>query len=115
MGSDGMPQDKSTTAQIPGALRVAFWGAIGAYSNWRYGKPEAEVSYQQRPVSISFVCNLVGQYEDPMPIEFWNLLTSLAPRSEEPPAGHSFASGARFLQKQIEDKQRRFNLKDRSK
>lgn len=96
-------------------LRDAFWGAIGAHSNWRPGQPEPEIIYQQRPISISLVCSLVGQYEDPLPTNLWDLLTSLAPRSEEPPAGQSFASGARFLEKQISDKRRRFNLMDRSK
>jgi hypothetical protein len=89
--------------------------AIGAYSNWRAGQSEPEISYQRRPIAISLVCDLVEQHEDLLPTDFWNLLTSLAPRSEEPPAGHSFASGARFLQKQIRDKLRRFNLMDRSK
>lgn len=74
-----------------------------------------DLSYQRRPIAISLVCDLVEQYEDPLRADFWNRLTSLAPRSEEPPAGHSFASGARFLQKQIRDKLRRFNLMDRSK
>jgi hypothetical protein len=108
-------ENEPSTEPIPNDLRDAFWGAIGAYSNWRVGQSEPEISYQQRPVLISLVCDLVEQYEDQLPAKFWDLLTSLAPRSEEPPAGHSFASGARFLQKQIGDKRRRFNLMDRSK
>jgi hypothetical protein len=115
MSQDKSTLDGSSSEPIPNDLRDAFWGAIGAYSNWSYGQPEPEISYQRRPISISLVCDLVGHYDDPMPTDFWNLLTSLAPRSEDPPAGQSFASGARFLQKQIGDKQRRFNLMDRSK
>jgi hypothetical protein len=88
---------------MPDDLRRAFWGAIGAYSNWRFGQPEPEISYRRRPTAIDLVCDLVGQYEEPMPSSFWDPLTSMAPRSEEPPVGQSIASAARFLQKQIRE------------
>ena len=98
---------------IPRELRDAFWGAIGAYCNWRYGRPEPKVSLRQEQTAISRICELATKHDDPMPADLLRLLISAAPHSEEPPKDQSFASGARFLQKLIRDKQHRFNLMDR--
>lgn len=100
--------------EVPNDLRHAFWGAIGAFSNWRPGQPEPEVSYQQRPTSISIICSLIEQYEEQMPGDLWRLLISQTRRSAEPPLDQSFSSGGKFLQEEIADKRRRFNLMDRS-
>ena len=98
---------------IPQELRDAFWAAIGAYGNWRYGRPEPKVSLRQEQTAISWICELATKHDDPMPADLLSLLISAAPHSEEPPRDQSFASGARFLQKLIRDKQHRFNLMDR--
>jgi hypothetical protein len=100
---------------MPTDLRHAFRRAIGAYSSWRFGEYEPEVCYLQSPTAISFICDLVQGYQDPMPADIWLLLASLTTtRSEEPPTDQSFGSGAHFLQKLIRDKQHRFNLMDQS-
>jgi hypothetical protein len=96
--------------QIASELCDAFWRAIGAYRNWRPGQPVPEVSLRGKQITISSICELVAKHNDRMPEQYWELLTSLASPSEEPPT-ESFASGARFLQMQISDKQHRFNIR----
>jgi hypothetical protein len=80
---------------IPRELHDAFWGAIGLYRDWGRGQPEPEVSLNQKPVTISLVCDLVMQFEDPMPDELWRLLADTARGSVE--LDRSYGSGARCL------------------
>jgi hypothetical protein len=79
----------------------AFWGAIGAYSNWRFGQPEPGVSLHREQTSISLICDLVARHDDPIPTDLWDLLVSVT-RSGEAPKDQSFASGARFSKRKSE-------------
>jgi hypothetical protein len=92
---------------IPRELRDAFPRAIGAYGNWSRSRPEREVSMDGKPVSISFVCELVSRYDDPMPEDLWRLLESVTRAVDEPPADRSYSAAAKFLGRLIQERKAR--------
>jgi hypothetical protein len=92
---------------IPRELCDAFPRAIGAYSNWSRGRPEREVSMDGKPVSISFVCELVSRYDATMPEDLWRLLESATRTVDEPPADRRYSAAAKFLGRLIQERKAR--------
>jgi hypothetical protein len=45
-------------------LHDAFGAAICAYRDWGRGQAKPEVSYNQEPFAISFVCDLVIRFKE---------------------------------------------------
>jgi hypothetical protein len=90
-------------------LREAFWGAIGAYSNWHHRQPEPEVSLYDHPTAISSVCNSVSIHGGPMPDSFWLHLETVIRGAEQLPEDRSYRSGARFLGRLIEMRKELFD------
>jgi hypothetical protein len=84
-------------SQPPKELRDAFWGAIGAYKDWRPRQPEPEVSLHQQPTVISLICDSVSKHDGPMPDSLWLHLEMVTRVSEQLPEDRSYRSGARFL------------------
>jgi hypothetical protein len=90
--------------RIPRELHEAFWAAVGAFHDWGRGQPEPKVSYNQNPVPISFVCDLVMIFKTPMPHNLWRLLGAVG-GSDALLKDHTYASGARCLAQLIREKE----------
>lgn len=95
-----MPDD----LPFPKELRDAFWGAIGAYSDWHHSQPEPEVSLYQQQNAISSICDLVTRHDAPMPDSLWLHLKVVTRGAVGLPDDRSYRSGARFLGRLIEER-----------
>ena len=102
-----MPDD--LPSPIPKDLRDAFWGAIGAYSQWHHRQPEPEVSLHQQPNTISWICDLVSRHDAPMPDSLWHHLEVVTRGSGKLPEDRSYRSGARFLGRLINERKDLFD------
>ena len=96
-----MAEELPNRAPISPALRDAFWGAIGLYGDWERRQPEPMVSLDQKPITISAICDIVGRFDDEMPEHIWRLLVYSIGSFGEQPADRTFRSGARHLAKLI--------------
>jgi hypothetical protein len=102
-----MPDD--LPSPIPKELREAFWGAIGAYSDWHHKQPEPEVSLYQQPTAISSICDAASIPDGPMPDSLWHHLEMVTRGSEQLPEDRSYRSGARFLGRLIKVRKELFD------
>jgi hypothetical protein len=87
-------------------LRDAFRRTISAYRNWSRGQPEREVSLDGKPVSMSFVCDLVSRHDDPMPEDLQRLLESVPRAADGPPEDQRYSGAAKFLGRLIQERNR---------
>lgn len=103
-----MTEDLPDRAPISAALRDAFWSAIGLYGEWERRQPEPRVSLNQRPVTISAICDIVECFDDEMPEHIWQLLVLSIGSFGERPADRTYRSGARHLAKLISWRKQHF-------
>jgi hypothetical protein len=59
---------------IPRELREAFDRALSLYSHWSPALAEPKISAGRKLCTISEVCDLVADYNDPLPLGIFNTL-----------------------------------------
>ena len=89
-------------------LAESFFQAVRAYVRWGFMGPEPSVTAEQDDlVPISTVCRRVDTFTDPLPDEVFDALYFLATEKQlkgKLDAKRTYATGAQYLLKLIEDR-----------
>jgi hypothetical protein len=89
-------------------LADTFFEAVREYVRWGFMGPEPSITDDQDElIPISTVCRRVDTFTDPLPDEVFDALYFLAPQKhlkEKLDAERTYATGAQFLLKLIEDR-----------
>ena len=98
--------DEPSPDPIPVAVRETFQAAVAACEIWGGDDPEPQVSFEQRPISITLVCDLAAQYEDDVPENVVRVLVNRlgAPNMQS----CSYKEGAGYLAEAYQERRLRF-------
>jgi hypothetical protein len=110
IGSERLQMTEQSSELMPDDVRQAFLDAIPLYADWKYGRPQHPVSFRRlQKISLSGVCDLVLSYRnEPLPADVHHELLNLVDDIRiNPKAGLTYAAGAQYLLRLIDDQKQK--------
>ena len=96
--------DEDKRPPIPLALADVFWDAVQAYSDWTAAVPEQTFPYKRKHRSMSELCRIVEDHNDPAPNKILAVLAHETHVSPDSLKGLTYAGASRHLAQLIEIK-----------
>jgi hypothetical protein len=110
IGSERLQMTEQSSELMPDDVQQAFLDAIHLYADWKYGRPQHPVSFRRlQKISLSGVCDLVLSYRnEPLPADVHHELLNLVDDIRiNPKAGLTYAAGAQYLLRLIDDQKQK--------